>query len=129
MRSVLAILRHPATLRRVAFASVIVNVVIVVTGGLVRLTDSGLGCPTWPRCTDDSYVPTAALGIHGAIEFGNRTLISVVGGVAVAAPRWSSSSATRSRVRPSSGSFGHAGAPATGWSITGTFFTTPTLRN
>jgi cytochrome c oxidase assembly protein subunit 15 len=84
MGSVLAILHHPATLRRLAFASVIVNVIIVVTGGLVRLTDSGLGCPTWPRCTDDSYVPTSAMGIHGAIEFGNRTLISVVGGVAVA---------------------------------------------
>jgi heme a synthase len=84
MGSVLAILNHPATLRRLAFASVIVNVVIVVTGGLVRLTDSGLGCPTWPRCTDNSYVPTGAMGIHGAIEFGNRTLISIVGGVAVA---------------------------------------------
>src|SRR5690348_17054139 len=84
MGSVLAILHHPATLRRVALASVIVNVIIVVTGGLVRLTDSGLGCPTWPRCTDDSYVPTSAMGIHGAIEFGNRTLISLVGGVAVA---------------------------------------------
>ena len=80
----LAILHHPATLRRLAFASVIVNVAIVVTGGPVRLTDSGLGCPTWPRCTDGSYVPTSAMGIHGAIEFGNRTLISVVGGVAVA---------------------------------------------
>jgi cytochrome c oxidase assembly protein subunit 15 len=85
MGSVLAILYHPATLRRLAFASVIVNVIIVVTGGLVRLTDSGLGCPTWPRCTDDSYVATSAMGIHGAIEFGNRTLISMVGGVAVAA--------------------------------------------
>jgi heme a synthase len=84
MGNVLAILHHPATLRRLAFASVIVNVVIVVTGGLVRLTDSGLGCPTWPRCTDNSYVPTGAMGIHGAIEFGNRTLISLVGGVAVA---------------------------------------------
>src|SRR5690348_9043806 len=84
MGSVLGILHHPATLRRLAFASVIVNVVIVVTGGLVRLTDSGLGCPTWPRCTDNSYVPTGAMGIHGAIEFGNRTLISLVGGVALA---------------------------------------------
>src|SRR5689334_15000951 len=84
MGSVLAILHHPATLRRVALASVIVNVIIVVPGGLVRLTDSGLGCPTWPRCTDNSYVPTGAMGIHGAIEFGNRTLISLVGGVALA---------------------------------------------
>ena len=51
----------------------------MVTGGAVRLTGSGLGCPTWPRCTDDSYVTTAAMGIHGVIEFGNRMLTFVVG--------------------------------------------------
>ena len=43
-----------------------------VTGGAVRLSNSGLGCPTWPRCTDDSYVSTPEMGIHGAIEFGLR---------------------------------------------------------
>jgi cytochrome c oxidase assembly protein subunit 15 len=64
---------------------VIVNVIIVVTGGLVRLTGSGLGCPTWPRCTDDSYVTTRAMGFHGVIEFGNRTLTSVVSAAALAA--------------------------------------------
>jgi cytochrome c oxidase assembly protein subunit 15 len=59
------------------------NVLIVVTGGLVRLTGSGLGCPTWPRCTEDSYVTHPQLGIHGAIEFGNRllTLVLVVAAV------------------------------------------------
>jgi cytochrome c oxidase assembly protein subunit 15 len=59
------------------------NIVIVVTGGLVRLTGSGLGCPTWPRCTQDSYVSHPQLGIHGAIEFGNRllTLVLVVAAV------------------------------------------------
>jgi cytochrome c oxidase assembly protein subunit 15 len=62
---------------------VIVNVGIVVTGGVVRLTGSGLGCPTWPKCTDESYVTTAAMGHHGLIEFGNRTLIGIVGGVAL----------------------------------------------
>jgi cytochrome c oxidase assembly protein subunit 15 len=54
------------------------NIVIVVTGGLVRLTGSGLGCPTWPRCTADSYVSHPELGIHGAIEFGNRLLTFVL---------------------------------------------------
>jgi cytochrome c oxidase assembly protein subunit 15 len=54
------------------------NIVIVVTGGLVRLTGSGLGCPTWPRCTADSYVSHPQLGIHGAIEFGNRLLTFVL---------------------------------------------------
>ena len=56
------------------------NIAIVVTGGLVRLTGSGLGCPTWPRCTEDSYVSHPELGIHGAIEFGNRlfTLVLII---------------------------------------------------
>jgi len=58
--------------------SLIMNIVIVVTGGLVRLTGSGLGCPTWPRCTADSYVSHPQLGIHGAIEFGNRLLTFVL---------------------------------------------------
>ena len=53
-------------------------VVIVVTGGAVRLTGSGLGCPTWPKCTDDSLTATAAMGFHGAIEFGNRMLTYVL---------------------------------------------------
>ena len=55
----------------------------MVTGGAVRLTGSGLGCPTWPRCTDESYVPHGALGIHGAIEFGNRMLTFLVAAVAL----------------------------------------------
>ncbi|HEX5540493.1 MAG TPA: COX15/CtaA family protein [Micromonospora sp.] len=71
-------------LRRLALASLIANVVIVVTGGAVRLTGSGLGCPTWPRCTEDSYVATAEMGIHGAIEFGNRMITWVVGAIAIA---------------------------------------------
>ncbi|HKC27018.1 MAG TPA: COX15/CtaA family protein, partial [Jatrophihabitans sp.] len=43
--------RSPALLRRLALASVVVNIGIVVSGGAVRLTGSGLGCPTWPRCS------------------------------------------------------------------------------
>ncbi|NJP32439.1 heme A synthase [Micromonospora sp. HSS6-12] len=65
-------------LRRLAFANIIANVAIVVTGGAVRLTASGLGCPTWPRCTDESYVTTAEMGVHGVIEFGNRLLTFVL---------------------------------------------------
>ncbi|WP_264292532.1 COX15/CtaA family protein [Tessaracoccus defluvii] len=41
------------------WASLICNMGIIVTGAVVRITGSGLGCPTWPQCTDDSYVPTA----------------------------------------------------------------------
>lgn len=71
-------------LRRLALASIAVNVLIVVTGGAVRLTDSGLGCPTWPRCSGSSLVPTNRLSIHKAIEFGNRTLTFIVAAVLVA---------------------------------------------
>jgi cytochrome c oxidase assembly protein subunit 15 len=73
----------PSTLRRLALASVVVNVAIVVTGGAVRLTNSGLGCPTWPRCSGSQLVPSDKLGIHGAIEFTNRTLTGVVGVILV----------------------------------------------
>ncbi|MCO1599571.1 COX15/CtaA family protein [Micromonospora sp. RHAY321] len=71
-------------LRRLALASIIANVGIVVTGGAVRLTASGLGCPTWPRCTDASYVATSEMGLHGAVEFGNRMLTFAVGLIALA---------------------------------------------
>lgn len=54
------------------------SVVIVVTGGAVRLTGSGLGCDTWPKCTDNSLVATPEQGIHGAIEFSNRMLTYVL---------------------------------------------------
>ncbi|HET9647299.1 MAG TPA: COX15/CtaA family protein [Microlunatus sp.] len=70
----LRIVGGPRALRRWAVAGLVANIVILVTGALVRLTASGLGCPTWPRCTEDSYVSHPALGIHGAIEFGNRLL-------------------------------------------------------
>lgn len=74
----------PVTVRRLALASLFANVMIVITGGAVRLTGSGLGCPTWPRCTDDSYVTSPESGIHGLIEFGNRALGMIVGLVMVA---------------------------------------------
>ncbi|PWR04842.1 cytochrome B, partial [Micromonospora acroterricola] len=71
-------------LRRLTLASIIANVGIVVTGGAVRLTASGLGCPTWPRCTDASYTTTSEMGVHGVIEFGNRMLTFAVGLIALA---------------------------------------------
>jgi len=66
-----------------AWATLVVQVGIVGTGGLVRLTGSGLGCPTWPRCTTESLVPTPEMGIHGVIEFGNRLLTFVLVVVAI----------------------------------------------
>ncbi|MEU7055556.1 COX15/CtaA family protein [Streptomyces sp. NPDC046197] len=69
---------HPRTVRRAALAALVMSVIIVVTGGAVRLTGSGLGCPTWPTCTDDSLATTSARGVHGVIEFGNRMLTYVL---------------------------------------------------
>jgi cytochrome c oxidase assembly protein subunit 15 len=77
----------PATMRRWALASVAANAGITVTGAAVRLTGSGLGCPTWPRCTPDSFIPVAhpdrSFG-NMAIEFGNRLLTFMVLAIAVA---------------------------------------------
>jgi cytochrome c oxidase assembly protein subunit 15 len=71
-------------LRPLALASLIANAALIVTGAAVRLTGSGLGCPTWPRCTSDSYTTTAAMGVHGVIEFGNRLLTFVLVAIALA---------------------------------------------
>jgi cytochrome c oxidase assembly protein subunit 15 len=76
-----------AWLRPVLLANVVAQIGIVVTGGLVRLTGSGLGCPTWPQCVPGSYTPvvTQEQGIHKDIEFGNRMLTFVVSVFAIAA--------------------------------------------
>lgn len=58
---------------------------IVVTGGLVRVTGSGLGCPTWPKCTKDSFIPDESQSLyHSTIEFGNRLLTIALLAAAVA---------------------------------------------
>jgi cytochrome c oxidase assembly protein subunit 15 len=70
-------------LKPFAMALLVANVGIVVTGGAVRLTGSGLGCPTWPRCTDSSFVVHGQLGVHGAIEFTNRMFTFVLAAIAI----------------------------------------------
>ncbi len=70
--------------RALGWASIAANIGIVVTGGAVRLTGSGLGCPTWPRCTEESFRPHGELDLHQAIEFGNRMLTFVLTAVAIA---------------------------------------------
>lgn len=74
---------HP-WLFRVLLVNLVLEVFIVVTGGVVRVTESGLGCPTWPRCVAGSFTPVAdqSQGFHKFIEFGNRT---ITGAVSVAA--------------------------------------------
>lgn len=65
-------------IRLFAWLSLAVQTVIIGTGGAVRLTGSGLGCDTWPRCTEQSWVVLPEQGIHGAIEFGNRLMTFVL---------------------------------------------------
>ena len=79
---------------------------LIVTGGSVRLTGSGLGCPTWPECTPGSYVPVAnqAEGqLHAWIEFGNRllTFVLLICALAVVtfSVRVSKNAANKERVR------------------------------
>lgn len=68
----------PRALRWSTTAALLVSIIIVFTGGLVRVTGSGLGCPTWPTCDGVSLAPSAELGIHGVIEFTNRLLTTVI---------------------------------------------------
>jgi cytochrome c oxidase assembly protein subunit 15 len=76
--------RLDAHLRQLGWATLVANCVLVVTGGAVRLTASGLGCPTWPRCKGDAFTPRHELSLHSAIEFGNRTLTFVLVAIAIA---------------------------------------------
>jgi len=76
-------------------ALVILQVGIILTGGAVRLTGSGLGCPTWPQCVSGSIapVPHQAQGtLHSWIEFGNRLLtvllVIVIIAAVIGAFRW-----------------------------------------
>lgn len=72
-------------LRRLTFWNLIAQSAIIVTGVSVRVTGSGLGCPTWPQCVPGSYVPTVqqAQAWHKYVEFGNRTLTFVLTAIAV----------------------------------------------
>ena len=67
----------------IARVALVMLTLIVLTGAAVRVTGSGLGCPTWPKCTDSSLY--TELNTHGIIEFGNRVLTSIVGFAAIAA--------------------------------------------
>lgn len=68
-------------------ANIVAQSAIIVTGAMVRLTGSGLGCPTWPECTPGSIIPQSdqVEGFHKMIEFGNRTLTGAVGLIALGA--------------------------------------------
>jgi cytochrome c oxidase assembly protein subunit 15 len=72
----------PTQFRRAAYVALGALTLIVLTGAAVRLTDSGLGCPNWPKCGGNRVLPP--LSAHALIEFGNRTASGVVGVIAVA---------------------------------------------
>ena len=83
----MAISRAARALSPLTLALLISQAAIVVTGGAVRLTGSGLGCPTWPECTPGSYVPVknqAEGTVHSWIEFTNRLLTFVMVVIAIA---------------------------------------------
>lgn len=71
---------------KLLYLNLISQSAIILTGAIVRLTGSGLGCPTWPRCAPGSFTPTAsqAEGFHKWIEFGNRLLTFVLAAIAIA---------------------------------------------
>jgi cytochrome c oxidase assembly protein subunit 15 len=79
--------RSSRTARGIYIANLVGQSAIVVTGAVVRLTGSGLGCPTWPECVEGSYTPTArqAESWHKYVEFGNRLLTFVLVALAIAA--------------------------------------------
>jgi cytochrome c oxidase assembly protein subunit 15 len=68
-----------------AWLNLLGNLLIIATGGAVRLTASGLGCDNWPLCNSTSLTPGIDEGIHGLIEFGNRMMSPLLGILAVAA--------------------------------------------
>ncbi|WP_188193881.1 COX15/CtaA family protein [Nonomuraea sp. SYSU D8015] len=92
------------SMRGWAMASVVVNAGIAVTGAGVRVTGSGLGCPTWPRCTPDSFIPVPHPEVsifNMLIEFGNRlvTFLVLAVGAACVIAAWRMAPRRRSLVR------------------------------
>lgn len=73
----------PSTFRKLAVVTLVANVLIVLTGATVRLTGSGLGCSDWPTCEEGQLIPAAEY--HALIEFLNRSVLTTVVSLAVAA--------------------------------------------
>jgi cytochrome c oxidase assembly protein subunit 15 len=70
----------PNQFRRISYVALGALALIVLTGGAVRLTDSGLGCENWPKC---GGTPLPPLSSHALIEFGNRAVSGLVGAITV----------------------------------------------
>src|SRR3990170_6201514 len=78
----MAIRLTPRRFRRVAIVALVMLAVIIVTGAAVRLTESGLGCDDWPRCSESSVIDVSSE--HAAIEQINRLFTGVVGAAVIA---------------------------------------------
>ena len=78
-------LKNAGLFRKILLANVFAQVGIVITGSLVRVTSSGLGCPTWPECVDGSITPTSdqTQAWHKYVEFGNRLLTFILAIIAI----------------------------------------------
>jgi heme a synthase len=76
MRSRLAL--TPETYRRITIAAAILLAIIIVTGGAVRLSGSGLGCSDWPTCEPGQLTPRHSSDVHAMIEFLNRLFTGLV---------------------------------------------------
>jgi cytochrome c oxidase assembly protein subunit 15 len=68
----------PAAYRQITLVAAILLGIIIITGGAVRLTGSGLGCPDWPNCNPGSLTPHGETGGHGWVEFVNRIFTGAV---------------------------------------------------
>ena len=76
----------PTAYRRITFVAAVLLAVIIVTGGAVRLTGSGLGCPAWPNCDAGHLTPRSASDVNAMVEFLNRVFtgsVSIAVGIAV----------------------------------------------
>src|ERR1700756_5582599 len=83
LRRLVDLLPEPSlrTQRIIGAAVILTQGGIAVTGAIVRVTASGLGCPTWPQCFPGSFTPVAVSEvprIHQAVEFGNRMITFLV---------------------------------------------------
>jgi heme a synthase len=68
----------PRAYQRVTLVAAILLAIIIVTGGAVRLTDSGLGCPSWPNCSAGRLTPHTASDYNAMVEFVNRMFTALV---------------------------------------------------
>jgi cytochrome c oxidase assembly protein subunit 15 len=68
----------PEAYRTITLVAAVMLAIIIVTGAAVRLTDSGLGCPSWPNCEEGRLTPHSASDYNAMVEFVNRVFTGLV---------------------------------------------------